>query len=51
MLIMERQPYHLRKSSIVTGEHGSITRDIGSLVISKKMITFTPGHVAFLKMR
>lgn len=48
---------YLRKSSIVSQEHGGITQHIGAFVvktpISKKTITFldTPGHAAFLKMR
>ncbi|CCH44134.1 Translation initiation factor IF-2 [Wickerhamomyces ciferrii] len=48
---------YLRKSSIVSQEHGGITQHIGAFSvkapISKKVITFldTPGHAAFLKMR
>ncbi|KAM3160164.1 Tr-type G domain-containing protein [Lachancea thermotolerans] len=48
---------YLRKSSIVSKEHGGITQHVGAFQvetpISKRRITFldTPGHAAFLKMR
>ncbi|SCU91127.1 LAME_0E11364g1_1 [Lachancea meyersii CBS 8951] len=48
---------YLRKTSIVSQEHGGITQHIGAFQVetpvSKRKITFldTPGHAAFLKMR
>ncbi|SCU98090.1 LAFA_0G15566g1_1 [Lachancea sp. 'fantastica'] len=48
---------YLRKTSIVSEEHGGITQHIGAFQVetpvSKRKITFldTPGHAAFLKMR
>lgn len=45
----------IRKSSIVSGEHGGITQHIGAYQVkyNDKKITFidTPGHAAFTEMR
>ena len=46
----------LRKSNVVSGEHGGITQHIGAYQVKtegNKLITFidTPGHAAFTEMR
>ena len=46
----------LRKTNVVSGEHGGITQHIGAYQVSadeNKLITFidTPGHAAFTEMR
>ena len=58
MLIMGKLHYldALRKTNVVSGEHGGITQHIGAYKIKTekgKSITFidTPGHAAFTEMR